>query len=219
MTAETVTECDGVRVERVVTHGTFELDGGSWEVDNNVWIVGDDSACVVIDAAHRAEPILEAVGDRELGAVLATHGHNDHVNAVGELLARTQASSYLHPQDRMLWDELYAFPPDHELHDGQTIEVAGVELDVVHTPGHSPGAVCFLAPALGVVFTGDTLFEGGPGATGGRSFSDYDRIVDSITTRLFTLPAGLTVLTGHGDATTIGAELARRGSWTRPDGA
>ena len=63
MTTETVTERDGVRVERVVTHGTFELDGGSWEVDNNVWIVGDDSACVVIDAAHRAEPILEAVGN------------------------------------------------------------------------------------------------------------------------------------------------------------
>jgi hypothetical protein len=72
----------GVRVERVVTSGVFELDGGSWEVDNNVWVVGDDTECLVIDAAHDARAILEAVGDRTLVGIVCTHGHNDHVNAV-----------------------------------------------------------------------------------------------------------------------------------------
>ena len=88
--------------------------------------------------------------------------------------------------------------------------VAGTEVQVLHTPGHAPGAVCFHVPELGAVFTGDTLFQGGPGATG-RSFSDADQIVASIRARLFELPADTVVHTGHGDDTTIGAELAALG--------
>jgi len=80
-----------------------------------------------------------------------------------------------------------------------------IALQVIHTPGHAPGAVCFYSPDLGVVFTGDTLFNGGPGATG-RSFSDYDVIVHSITERLLTLPEDTAVKTGHGKDTTIAAE-------------
>ena len=83
-------------------------------------------------------------------------------------------------------------------------------MEVLHTPGHSPGAVCFYSPDLGVVFTGDTLFNGGPGATG-RSFSDHDVIVASITDRLLTLPDDTVVKTGHGEDTTIGAERANLG--------
>ena len=94
-----------------------------------------------------------------------------------------------------------------DLADGQEVEVAGTRLTVLHTPGHAPGAVCFHAPDLGCVFTGDTLFQGGPGATG-RSFSDYDTIVASIRARLFALPADTVVHTGHGPDTTIGAEKA-----------
>ena len=202
----------GVHVERVVTSGVFELDGGSWEVDNNVWIVGDDSECLVVDAAHDASAILAAVGERRVVAVVCTHGHNDHVNAVGELVAATGGTAYLHPDDRVLWDRAQPEPPGGELSDGQVFRVGDVHLTVLHTPGHAPGACCLAAPALGVLFSGDTLFRGGPGATG-RSFSDFPTIVESIRTRLLTLPAETVVLTGHGDPTTIGAEAPHLEDW------
>jgi len=202
----------GVRVERVVTSGTFELDGGAWEVDNNVWVVGDDAECVVVDAAHDADAVLAAVGERTLRAVICTHGHNDHVNAVEALRAATGAPAQLHPDDRMLWDDAVGSPPDGELADGQVVDVGDVALEVLHTPGHSPGACCLHAPALGVLFSGDTLFRGGPGATG-RSFSDFPTIIASIRTRLLTLPPETVVLTGHGDATTIGDEAPHLQEW------
>ena len=202
----------GVRVDRVVTSGTFELDGGSWDVDNNVWVVGDDRECVVIDASHDAEAIMAGVGGRTVTAVISTHGHNDHVNAVGNVRAATGAPAYLHPEDRMLWDVVVDAAPDHELAHGQVLTVGDVELHVVHTPGHSPGACCLYAPALDVVFTGDTLFNGGPGATG-RSWSDFPTIIDSIRDRLLTLPDETVVLTGHGDATVIGAEAPHLREW------
>ncbi|WP_249138476.1 MBL fold metallo-hydrolase [Phycicoccus avicenniae] len=202
----------GVRVERVVTSGTFELDGGSWEVDNNVWLVGDDRQVLVVDAAHDASAILEAVAGREVVAVVCTHGHNDHVNAVAELCAATGATSYLHPDDRVLWDMSQDQPPGAELSDGQTFTVGDVGLITLHTPGHAPGACCLHAPALGVVFSGDTLFDGGPGATG-RSHSDFPTIIESIRTRLFELPPETVVLTGHGDPTVVGDETPHLQEW------
>ncbi|XVX19705.1 MBL fold metallo-hydrolase [Actinomycetota bacterium] len=203
----------GVRVERVVTSGTFELDGGSWEVDNNVWIVGTDSEVVVIDCAHDARAILRAVGhQRKVTHLLCTHGHNDHINAVAQVAAAVRAPACIHDGDRMLWDAVYEVAPDQILEDGQVIQIGDVELHVIHTPGHSPGACCFYAPALGVVFSGDTLFNGGPGATG-RSFSDFDTIVESITDRLLSLPDDTVVLTGHGDHTVIADEAPHRQEW------
>ncbi|MDO5502277.1 MAG: MBL fold metallo-hydrolase [Actinomycetia bacterium] len=202
----------GVRIDRVVTSGVFELDGGSWEVDNNVWVVGDDSECVVIDAAHDAEAIAEAVGDRLVVSILLTHGHNDHINAVSALQDRTGAEAQIHPDDRMFWDEIIEAEPDHDLADGDRIGVGDISLEVLHTPGHSPGATCFYAPALGVLFSGDTLFSGGPGATG-RSHSSFPTIIDSIRTRLLSLPEETVVLTGHGDHTSIGAESPHLQEW------
>jgi glyoxylase-like metal-dependent hydrolase (beta-lactamase superfamily II) len=202
----------GVRVERVVTSGVFELDGGSWEVDNNVWLVGDDTEVLVVDAAHDAPAILEAVGGRRVVAIVCTHGHNDHVNAVGDLVRATGATASLHPDDRVLWDQTQPEPPGGELADGQVFTVGDVELTVLHTPGHAPGACCLHAPALGVLLSGDTLFSGGPGATG-RSFSDFPTIIDSISERLLTLPADTVVLTGHGDTTTIGDEAPHLQEW------
>ena len=206
------TSAAGVRVDRVVTSGTFELDGGSWEVDNNVWVVGDDEECIVIDAAHDAGAVLDAVGGRRVLAILCTHGHNDHVNAVPELVEATGASAHLHPDDRVLWDQSQSEPPGAELSDGQVLRVGDVELTVLHTPGHAPGACCFHAPALGVLFSGDTLFQGGPGATG-RSYSDFPTIIASIRTRLLELPSETVVLTGHGDPTTIGDEAPHLQEW------
>ncbi len=202
----------GVRVEHAVTAGTFSLDGGTWDVDNNVWVLGDDRECVVIDAPHEVEPILRVVGDRRVVAVLCTHGHDDHITVVGELTESSGARAYLHPDDRMLWDRVQTPSPDGALADGQTFDVGDVEVEVLHTPGHSPGSCCFSVPTLGLVFTGDTLFQGGPGATG-RSFSDFDTIIRSIRDRLLTLPPETVVLTGHGDPTTIGDEAPHLPEW------
>ncbi|SIM65007.1 MBL fold metallo-hydrolase [Micromonospora cremea] len=201
------------RVEHTVTAGTFSLDGQTFDVDNNVWVLGDDSECVVFDAPHDVAAILAVVGDRRVRAILATHAHDDHVRVAPELAQATGAPVLLHTADRVLWDMVHPqLPPNGELHDGQSIDVAGTTLRVLHTPGHSPGACSFHAPELGVVFTGDTLFAGGPGATG-RSYSDFDTIVRSIRTRLLTLPSETVVHTGHGDDTTIGAEAPHLQEW------
>ena len=202
-----------VRIDKIVTSGTFSLDGGTWEVDNNVWLVGDDDEVIIIDAAHDAAAISAGAGGRRVVAVICTHAHDDHIDAAGDLWDAKQAPIWLHPADRMLWDVVYPdVGPDHDLADGQTFEIGGVELTALHTPGHSPGSTCLHAPALGVVFTGDTLFAGGPGATG-RSYSDFDTIVSSIRDRLLNLPPETVVHTGHGDDTTIGAEAPHLDEW------
>ncbi|MCD4535714.1 MBL fold metallo-hydrolase [Nocardioides sp. cx-169] len=196
------------RIDHAVSSGTFSLDGQTFDVDNNIWVVGDDTECVVIDAPHSVEDILAVVGERTVKAILLTHAHDDHCRVAPALRERVVAPIMLHPGEKPLWelthtDELW----DLDLADGTEIEVAGTTLRVLHTPGHAPGAVCFYAPELGCVFTGDTLFHGGPGATG-RSFSDEDLIVESIRTQLFALPDDTVVHTGHGDDTTIAAEKA-----------
>lgn len=168
-------------------------------------MVGDDRECVVIDAPHAVAPILALVGDRSVAAIVCTHGHDDHVRIAPELAAATGAPVLLHPADRVVWALTHDVAPDGELDDDQTILIGGTELRVLHTPGHTPGAVCLYAEALGTVFSGDTLFQGGPGATG-RSYSDADLIRRSIRERLFALPDATVVRTGHGDDTTIGAE-------------
>jgi glyoxylase-like metal-dependent hydrolase (beta-lactamase superfamily II) len=203
----------GARIEHLVTSGTFSLDGGTWDVDNNVWIVGDDHEVVVIDAAHDADAIAEAVGDRRLTAIVCTHAHNDHIDAAPALAERTGAPVLLHPDDLPLWKQAHPErAPDGELADGQVLTVAGVELTVLHTPGHAPGAVCLYAPDLAALFSGDTLFAGGPGATG-RSYSDFPTIVDSIRDRLLTLPGDTVVHTGHGGTTTIATEAPHLQEW------
>jgi glyoxylase-like metal-dependent hydrolase (beta-lactamase superfamily II) len=204
----------GIRIDLVRTNGQFTLDGQSFDVENNIWLVGDDEEVLIIDAAHEAGPIIEAIDDRRVVAIVCTHGHNDHINAaldVHGFVGRVPVC--LNDEDRMLWNQLYtARGPDMPLNDGQTFEVGGVTLTVLHTPGHSPGGVCLHLESEGVLFSGDTLFKGGPGATG-RSFSDFPTIIDSIRTKLLTLPPETVVHTGHGESTTIGEEAPHLQEW------
>lgn len=200
------------RIEHLETHGTFSLDGGTWEVDNNVWIVGNDDEVVVIDPAHDAEAVAEAVGERNVLGILLTHGHDDHIRAAVETARRLDAHLYLHPADHMLWEKVHQTLPDFELADEAEFVVAGTPLTVLHTPGHSPGSVCVYAPTLGAVFTGDTLFQGGPGATG-RSYSDFPTIIESIRKTLLTLPGETVVYPGHGAQTTVADEAPHLQEW------
>ena len=201
------------RIDHIVTSGTFSLDGQTFDVDNNVWILGDDNECIVIDAPHDVDAILSAVGDRNLKAIVCTHAHDDHVRVAPELAERTGATVMLHPDDAPVWNLTHPDrTPDADLSDGQVIAVAGTDVRVMHTPGHAPGAACFYVADLGVLFSGDTLFSGGPGATG-RSFSDFPTIVESIDRLVAELPVDTVVHTGHGDSTTLGAEAPHRQEW------
>ncbi len=195
-----------VRIDHVVTSGTFSLDGESFDVDNNVWVVGNTQECLVIDAPHSVAAIRRVVGDRRVLAIVCTHAHDDHVRVAPELADAVDAPILLHPDDAPVWELTHPDrEPDGPLEDGQRVVVGDTALTVLHTPGHAPGSVCLYAPDLGVVFTGDTLFQGGPGATG-RSFSDYDTIMASVSAKLFTLPPETVVHPGHGESTTIAAE-------------
>ena len=199
-------------IQRVVTSGTFELDGGSWDVDNNIWIVGDDTNIVVFDAAHTAQPIIDAVAGRNVVAVVCTHGHNDHVTVAPELGEALDAPVLLHPADEVLWRMTHPDKDFRSIDDGLVLSAGDVEICALHTPGHSPGSVCWYAPDLGAVVSGDTLFNGGPGATG-RSFSDFPTILASISEKLGKLPADTVVYTGHGDSTVIGDEIVHYDEW------
>ncbi|HCX85963.1 MAG TPA: hypothetical protein DHV14_12685 [Micrococcales bacterium] len=211
-----------MRIERLVVPAP-----GRTDFTNNVWIVGDDAEVVVVDAAHDGDAIADAVGDRRVVATLVTHGHWDHVGAAPRLRARTHAPVLLHAADRTLWHESLVDAPDGELTDGLRLAVAGGEVEVRHTPGHTPGSCVVVAWPEGgegdgeeqrgaarplAVMTGDTLFHGGPGATR-WPYSSFEGIVASIRERLLVLPPETPVHTGHGEDTTIGAEAADVAAW------
>ena len=171
--------------------------------DANAWIIGDDEEVIVIDPGRDPAGVLGAVGDREVVAVICTHGHPDHVAAALEVAEADEAPVALHPRDRLLWRD--AYPEDDveiEMADGGIFEVADVQLEVIHAPGHTPGSVCLYCEDLGAVFTGHTLTAGGPVPHDGE-FPDFARQLTAIGEYLLALPGSTRVLPGDGEETTI----------------
>lgn len=196
-----------LHINRVEIAGFFVLYGQRVDCINNVWVVGTEDEVVVIDASHDVAPIVEAIAGRTVAAIAITHGHPDHLNVADALGDATGAPVLIHPDDRFFWDEFQPDRvPDGALRDGGTLNAGTHRLTVIHTPGHSPGSVCFRVDD--VVFSGDTIFKGGPGATD-RPRGDFPTIIASIRDRLLVLPSQTVVHPGHGPSTQIGVEESR----------
>ncbi len=179
----------------------------------NTWIVGDDEEVIVVDPGRDAEPVLAAVGDREVIAVICTHGHAGHAAAAVEVAARDEAPVAVHPKDRVYWREAHPDDdPDIEMEEGGVFEVADVALEVIHAPGHTPGSVCLYSEDLRAVFVGDVLSAAGP-VPHDNDFPDFARQLSSIGEQVLTLPGQTRVLTGHGDELTVTAAEKRFDSW------
>jgi glyoxylase-like metal-dependent hydrolase (beta-lactamase superfamily II) len=132
-----------------------------------VWLVGDDDEVVIVDAAHTADRIVDAVAGRNIVAVIVTHGHDDHVTVALELASTLDAPVLMHSGGDMLWKTSHIEQKYWNLDAGrQRVGLTNMEIQLVHSPGHSPGSVCPYVPEADVLTSGDTLFNGGPGATG-----------------------------------------------------
>jgi glyoxylase-like metal-dependent hydrolase (beta-lactamase superfamily II) len=176
-------------------------------LDNNVYIVANPHGqAVIIDAADEAERIVHAVSGLTVTAVLTTHGHADHIQAVAAITKRLDVPVRIHADDQPRTGITDALP----IEDGEIIDIGDLQLEAIHTPGHTPGSTCFRLGSH--LFSGDTLFPGGPGATRSPG-SDFDQIMESLETRLFTLPDATNVYPGHGAFTTIGKERASIPHW------
>jgi len=157
--------------------------------------------------------VLDAVGDREVLAVICTHGHSDHVGAALAVAERDEAPVALHPKDRTPWREAHpGEEADIEMEDGGVFEVADVQLEVIHAPGHTAGSVCLYCEDLGAVFTGHVMLAEGPAPQDGE-FPDFSRQLNAIGESLLTLPPETRVLPGHGPETTIGVAEKKFDSW------
>lgn len=223
------------RIEQVVTSGTVTLDDTENDVENNTYLIGDDDEVIVIDPAYDAEAILKEVGEREVMAVILTDGNEHHLNVVLEVAAAGEedeenwAPIALHRGDRLLWRDYFArlakdeddeddakalrsLEPDIWLEDGGVFEIADAALEIVHTPGHTPGSVCVISEQLGVLFSGDTLHRGRPGSIGDQ-YEDLRKQLNSIGALLTPLDKELRVLPAQGEETTVGDEDARWESW------
>ena len=211
------------RVERVwsprVQNREAVADDGKRETgvpeagEANAWLIGDDEEVIVIDPGEDPGSVLEQVGEREILAVICTHGHAGHIAAAVEVAERDEAPTALHRADRLLWRTVHdGGDPEIEMADGGRFDVADVRLEVIHTAGHTPGSVSLYCEDLEVVFTGDALAAGGPVPDAGR-FPDFPGQLTAIGERLLDLPASTRVLPGHGEETSIGDAAKRFDGW------
>ncbi len=176
--------------------------------DNNAFVVSCRATqeAVIIDAANEAVRILTACEGTQPHSILTTHGHFDHLQAVDQVKEKLSIPFLMHPADV----DIAQRPPDRPLRHKEEIAVGKLNLHVLHTPGHTPGSVCFvLEPHL---FSGDTLFPGGPGNTEWE-YSSFGQIMDSIEQRLFPMTDATLVYPGHGADTTIGRERPAAPGW------
>ena len=201
------------RIDHVETSGEIVEDGTTYPMQNNTWVIGDDEEAIVIDPGHSAQAVLDVVADREVLAVICTHAHPDHVAGAIEVAEPDEAPIALHPKDLPVWRDSHPDDdPDIEMADGGIFEVADVRLEVIHTPGHTPGSVCLYCDELGVVFSGDTLLASGPARYCGR-FPDFPAQLTAVGEYLLTLPPDTRVLPGHGEETTVSDAEKRFDSW------
>jgi glyoxylase-like metal-dependent hydrolase (beta-lactamase superfamily II) len=181
--------------------------------DGNAWVIGDDEEVIVVDPGPYAAPVFDAIGDREILAVICTHGHAAHSGAAPAVAGRDESPVALHPKDRLAWREAHSDEvPEIEMEEGGAFEVADVTLEVVRTPGHTPGSVSIYCEAMGVVFSGDALVATGPCPHEGE-FPDFAGQLSAIGSELLTLPGTTRVLPGHGEETTIAAAEKSFDSW------
>jgi glyoxylase-like metal-dependent hydrolase (beta-lactamase superfamily II) len=179
----------------------------------NAWLIGDDEEVIVIDPGEDADSVLERVGEREILAVICTHGHASHVTAAVKVAERDEAPVALHRADRLLWRVVHSEDdPEIEMADGGRFDVADVQLEVIHTPGHTPGSVSLFCDDLKVVFTGDALAARGPVPHEGE-FTDFPGQLTAIGERLLDLPSRTRVLPGHGEESTISDAAKRFDGW------
>ena len=177
-------------------------------MDNNVFVLRctETGEGALIDAANEHERLLDLCKNLGVKQVLETHGHWDHIQAVPHV-RDAGYSVFVTQEDAHMLDSY-----DEILEDESVIEVGRLRLHTILTPGHTPGSICFRIQDRPIVFSGDTLFPGGPGATQFEG-GDFTKIIESIDRRLFTLSADTLVLPGHGDETTIGAERPHLDEW------
>jgi glyoxylase-like metal-dependent hydrolase (beta-lactamase superfamily II) len=179
----------------------------------NTWIIGDDDEVIVIDPGDDAAAVLETVGDREILAVICTHGHEGHVAAAVDVAKRDESPVALHPGDRLAWREVHSGgDPEIEMEDGGIFEVAGVALEVMHAPGHSRGSCCLYCEDLDVLLSGDVISENGPVPHEG-GYPNWGKQLDAIGAQVLTLPAETRILPGHGAELTVAVAEKRFNSW------
>jgi glyoxylase-like metal-dependent hydrolase (beta-lactamase superfamily II) len=190
----------GVRIERITGRA-------------NTWIVGDDDEVIIIDPGEDAVAVLDAVGAREVLAVICTHGHGGHTSAAVEVAKRDEAQVALHPADGQEWREVHSGgEPEIDMEDGGIFAVADVALEVLHAPGHSRGSCCLYSEDLDVVFTGDVVTENGP-VPRRDGFPNWAKQLDAIGAQILTLPPVTRILPGHGDEFTVAVAEKRFNSW------
>jgi glyoxylase-like metal-dependent hydrolase (beta-lactamase superfamily II) len=179
----------------------------------NTWLVGNADEVIVVDPGRDAQAVLTAASDREILAVICTHGHPEHVAAALEVAARDEAPVSLHRMDMLAWREEHpGAEPDIQMEEAGIFEVADAALEVLHTPGHTPGSVSFYCEELAVVFSGDALLADGPAPHAGE-YPDFPGQLNAIGQELLTLPPQVRVLPGHGEEITVETAGKRFDSW------
>ncbi|MFD6952796.1 Zn-dependent hydrolase [Nocardiopsis sp. TSRI0078] len=210
-----VTGPDADKITRVRTAGVFEFDGEKHDVVSNTWIVeADDEGVVVIDPAHDAEAVLEAVGEREIYLVACTNAYSPHIESAIKVAEESEAPIALHPREMRAWRRHHGAEhrPEIEVEGQGALDIGDLHIDVLALPGTASGTVGYYISQLGVVFSGDTLRKGEPGMVG-STYIDYTTQLASIGESLLSLPPDTRILPDRGPATTAGAESKNFDSW------